>query len=380
MDFDPNNEMDGNIPSLGEEELDDDGDGGEQLEANSNRVPATSSGSGTEYRKSECIEVVWPPPHDGVSLADKVKSLLFEWGIDKRIFSITLDNASSNNSLVHNLKDPKRGLRQYVPTRWNSTYLMLDSAIYYRIAFIVLALADSSYNHCHFTSEWETVGKLCKFLRHFYNTTSLFFGTKYPTSNLYMPKVFMTYLTLMQKLESKDLFFKTMSNQMYSKFTKYWADFSTILAIGIILDPRYKMEFVQFVCDRLYGAESEQLEVVKMKLLVLFNEYVTGSTMRSIIRSSSALLPSTSSGLQTVDDLNFVLKLIDKKVAELDGDIVFDVTRSVSDYVNGGLNGPTEIFQAIRNGVLTSQTRGNHCERLVRKRWVHGKRFINGFV
>ena len=45
-----------------------------------------------------------PPPHDGVSLADKIKSLLCEWGIDKRIFSITLDNASSNNSLVHNLK------------------------------------------------------------------------------------------------------------------------------------------------------------------------------------------------------------------------------------------------------------------------------------
>ncbi|KAK3230147.1 hypothetical protein Dsin_002028 [Dipteronia sinensis] len=27
-----------------------------------------------------------PPLHDGVSLADKIKSLLCEWGIDKRIF------------------------------------------------------------------------------------------------------------------------------------------------------------------------------------------------------------------------------------------------------------------------------------------------------
>ena len=28
--------------------------------------------------------------------------------------------------------DSKRGLRQDVPTRWNSTFLMLDSVLYYR--------------------------------------------------------------------------------------------------------------------------------------------------------------------------------------------------------------------------------------------------------
>ncbi|KAI9198831.1 hypothetical protein LWI28_022732 [Acer negundo] len=95
---------------------------------------------------------------------------------------------------------------------------------------------------------------------------------------------------------------------MYSKFQKFWADFSTILAIGIILDPRYKMEFARFVYDRLYGAESEQFEVVKMKLLALFNEYMTNSTRQSTVRSSPASLPATSNELQPVDDLDFVLK------------------------------------------------------------------------
>ncbi|KAK2646611.1 hypothetical protein Ddye_021806 [Dipteronia dyeriana] len=89
-----------------------------------------------------------------------------------------------------------------------------------------------------------------------------------------------------------------MSNQMYTKFNKYWSDFSTILAIAIILDPRYKMEFVMFVYERLYGAESKQFEEVKRKLFALFNEYVTSSTGRSTIRPSPPSYPSTSSGRQ----------------------------------------------------------------------------------
>ena len=45
-----------------------------------------------------------PPPHNGISLAQKIYDLLQEWGIDKNIFSLTLDNASANDLCVENLK------------------------------------------------------------------------------------------------------------------------------------------------------------------------------------------------------------------------------------------------------------------------------------
>jgi len=45
-----------------------------------------------------------PLPHDVVSIADKVMSLLSEWSINKKLFSITLDNASSNKCFIDNLK------------------------------------------------------------------------------------------------------------------------------------------------------------------------------------------------------------------------------------------------------------------------------------
>ena len=44
--------------------------------------------------------------------------------------------------------DGKKGLRQDVPTRRNSTFLMLQSALYYRSAFQHLELTDYNFKHC----------------------------------------------------------------------------------------------------------------------------------------------------------------------------------------------------------------------------------------
>jgi hypothetical protein len=38
-----------------------------------------------------------PPPHSSTSLAEKIDDLLQEWGIDKKIFSLTLDWEKVNN-------------------------------------------------------------------------------------------------------------------------------------------------------------------------------------------------------------------------------------------------------------------------------------------
>jgi hypothetical protein len=55
-----------------------------------------------------------PPPHNGASLAEKIYSLLVEWGIDKNVFSITLGNASVNDLCVVNLK-PKLNMKKALP-------------------------------------------------------------------------------------------------------------------------------------------------------------------------------------------------------------------------------------------------------------------------
>ncbi|XP_024028498.1 zinc finger BED domain-containing protein RICESLEEPER 2-like [Morus notabilis] len=167
-----------------------------------------------------------PPPHTGIALSEKIFSLLSDWGIEEKIFSITLDNAASNDvsvdalqkqlnlrgllpfhgeffhlrccahilnlvvqdglksidKSVEKIRDSvkyvkgsqqrkqkflecvklvsmgnNKGLSQDVVTRWNSTYLMLESALFYRHAFQNLELSDSNYKNCPNSDEWERV-------------------------------------------------------------------------------------------------------------------------------------------------------------------------------------------------------------------------------
>ena len=51
--------------------------------------------------------------------------------------------------------DGKKGLSQDVPTRWNSTLLMLQSALSYRYAFQHLELTNYNFNHFPIGDEWE---------------------------------------------------------------------------------------------------------------------------------------------------------------------------------------------------------------------------------
>jgi hypothetical protein len=55
-----------------------------------------------------------PPLHNGASLVEKIYSLLEEWMIDKKIFSIILYNSSANDLCVVNLK-PKLNMKKVFP-------------------------------------------------------------------------------------------------------------------------------------------------------------------------------------------------------------------------------------------------------------------------
>jgi hypothetical protein len=46
-----------------------------------------------------------PPPHNGISLCEKTYNLLEECGIETKVFSITLDNAYSNDVCVGLLRN-----------------------------------------------------------------------------------------------------------------------------------------------------------------------------------------------------------------------------------------------------------------------------------
>jgi hypothetical protein len=132
------------------------------------------------------------------------------------------------------------GLRMDVPTRWNSTFLMLERALQFRRVFMLYGGHDVGYTLCPDYDEWTRAEKICNLLKPFAEITTLFSGSKYPTANLYFKSVWKIQLRLKEECASDDIVVRDMAESMKAKFQKYWDLYSIILAIAVVLDPRYK--------------------------------------------------------------------------------------------------------------------------------------------
>lgn len=74
------------------------------------------------------------------------------------------------------------------PTRWNSTYVMIDTREYRRV-FSSLAIQDKNYPFEPSFEEWENADAICRLLKVFYDATNVVSGTKYPTANLHFHEI-----------------------------------------------------------------------------------------------------------------------------------------------------------------------------------------------
>ncbi|KAK6249653.1 hypothetical protein SCA6_003658 [Theobroma cacao] len=141
----------------------------------------------------------------------------------------------------HNAFKCKKRLKQDIPTWWNSTFLMVESALYFHLVFSHCKISESNFKTYPSRDDWDRIEKLSKFLSAFYEITCVFFGTKHPTTYLYFPSVFMARMPLQKHMNGDDVYMKNMSMQIFPKFDKYWSEFSVILARVAISDPRYKI-------------------------------------------------------------------------------------------------------------------------------------------
>ncbi|KAK8277856.1 hypothetical protein V6Z12_D09G000900 [Gossypium hirsutum] len=242
------------------------------------------------------------PPYDGLNIADELVLCLSQWGIDKKIFSITLDNASYNDVMVSCLKNRFRANRA----------ILCDGAFFqvrccaHILNLIVkagLELAD------------DVVGKIRNGIRYIKKSgirRKRFYDVADKSFHLNVTKKLRqdvcvrwnsTYLMIKSSLYYKDVhkvlldtvkgpysFLTPMVKQMQEKFNKYWAEYSLILSCAAILDPRYKLNYVQYCFNTIYGIHaSDFVETILCNLRLLFDEYVkkSKSTSSSLAESSN---------------------------------------------------------------------------------------------
>ena len=106
-------------------------------------------------------------------------------------------------------------------TRWNSTYLMLNSALIYKDVFARLKQRESQYNCLPSEEDWKLAKEICDRLELFFEVTGLFLGTKYPTANLYFPKICEIRFSIYEWKNSMCDEIRIMASSMITKFEQY---------------------------------------------------------------------------------------------------------------------------------------------------------------
>jgi len=162
-----------------------------------------------------------------------------------------------------------------VTTQWNTTYLMLLAALDYKQAFTTLETCVDNYNEAPSGEDWKKVEAACTYLKLLYDSAHSIMASTNPTSNLFFHEAWKLQLELSNGTGHEDPIFSSIAKDMHEKFDKYWKDCSLVLAIAVVMDPRFKMKLVEFSYSKIYGAEAAKyVKVVDDAVHELYKEYV----------------------------------------------------------------------------------------------------------
>lgn len=314
-------------------------------------------------------------------LADTLVDCLFEWNLDRKVSTLTVDNCTTNDAMIDKIlgkidsssllldgnlfhmrccahilnlvvrdgldviKESVEKIRSSVAywtatqsreekfveaakqlrvpstkmleldckTRWNSTYNMLSTAMIYRDVFPRLKQREALYKYAPSEDDWSRTKEIVDKLVMFYDATELFSGTKYPTANLYFKNICAIRLAIYDWQESEQVEVREMASKMCTKFEKYWDTMHGLMGIASILDPRYKMEQIEFLCPLLYphseATSSIEIERYKKLLYDVVKEYQFRSNQsceafQHSISSSSSRTSSPALKLDLVKQLD----------------------------------------------------------------------------
>jgi hypothetical protein len=93
------------------------------------------------------------------------------------------------SDIAKRLQLPGKKLILDVPTCWNNTYMILATAVQFKEVFPRYHQSDQAFQWLVSPEEWEKVENVNQILSIFNDVTNIVSDSEYPTSNLFLPKV-----------------------------------------------------------------------------------------------------------------------------------------------------------------------------------------------
>ncbi|KAF5466785.1 hypothetical protein F2P56_016681 [Juglans regia] len=160
-------------------------------------------------------------------------------------------------------------------TKWNTTYHMLVAACELKEVFNCLDTADPDYKISPSMDEWKQIETLCTYLKHLFDAANILTSPSYPATNTFFLEVSKLQIELTHAATSQDPFVSNLIKPLQEKFDKYWKDCYLVLAIAVVLDPRFKMKLVEFTLSKIYGENADSwMRAVKDSVHELFLEHI----------------------------------------------------------------------------------------------------------
>ncbi|WCJ26811.1 Zinc finger BED domain-containing protein DAYSLEEPER [Euphorbia peplus] len=182
---------------------------------------------------------------------------------------------------------------------WSTTYVMLCRAEKYEKAFVRYQKLDPHFKDdmddgLPSSADWSVVRQLTVILRPFYNIMLNISRSSNVTSNNFWVDMSDLYAVFLEWKNGDNPKLKSLADKMKLKLEDYFGGYvkmNKIVYIASILDPRLKLEVLEFAFCRIFGEEKGTVlfKDVKEALFELFNEYKKSTLqLKDVDKSNTA--------------------------------------------------------------------------------------------
>ncbi|XP_062226841.1 zinc finger BED domain-containing protein RICESLEEPER 2-like [Phragmites australis] len=149
---------------------------------------------------------------------------------------------------------------------WHKIYFRLEVLLHFKKSFPSEEVVSPE--------DIKVAESVCKILRVFYHVIEVISSPSSPTANMYFNEIWKVRTVFQEEASNEHGEIATMVMEMQETFNEYWKSSYLWLSIPVILDPRFKISFIEFRLKRAFGTNSANfLSDIRETVRELFNEY-----------------------------------------------------------------------------------------------------------